>query len=147
MTKKKKRNLIILCVVLAVVAFVSTAFVKIWPKSKDISESTVFQASQVEEQAKYIISLVDSDNYQTLNACMSGDMQTTLSQTALNQAKAKISEDFGEFKMYDSIDMSEMTQNGKIYAFAQVGVVYENVRVIYSLTFDTDMKLEGIYMK
>lgn len=144
---RKKRKFIILGSILAIIIIVITAFVKIWPKSKDISESTIFQASQVEEQAKYIISLVDTDDYQTLNSCMSGDMQTTLSQTALNQAKAKISEDFGEFKTYDSIYMSEMTQNGKSYAFVQIDVVYENVSVLYSLTFGTDMKLEGIYMK
>ena len=43
--------------------------------------------------------------------------------------------------------MDEMNQHGNVYAFAQQEVKYENVTVIYSLTFDENMNLVGLYIR
>ena len=42
---------------------------------------------------------------------------------------------------------TEVIQNGEHYAIAQVTVSYENVNVVYTLTYDADMKLAGLYMR
>lgn len=146
MTKGKKR-LITWTIVLVCIGIVIGLFLRMWPSSKDISESTVFQAEQVEEQAKYMISLLDAGEYATMREYETPDMQATLSNTAINQAKAAVADEFGAFVAYGSIEMSEMTQGSKTYAFVQMVVTYENTDVTYSLTFDEDMKLAGIYMK
>lgn len=146
MTKGKKR-LITWTIVLVCIGIVIGLFLRMWPSSKDISESTVFQAEQVEEQAKYMISLLDAGEYAAMREYETPDMQATLSNTAINQAKAAVADEFGAFVAYGSIEMSEMTQGSKTYAFVQMVVTYENTDVTYSLTFDEDMKLAGIYMK
>ena len=43
--------------------------------------------------------------------------------------------------------MSEIRQNGQRYVVVQVAVTYENVNVTYTITFDENMKLAGLYMK
>ena len=43
--------------------------------------------------------------------------------------------------------MSEIRQRGQRYAVVQVAVMYENVEVTYTITFDENMKLAGLYMK
>ena len=43
--------------------------------------------------------------------------------------------------------LDEMSQHGNLYAFAQQEAKYENVTVIYSLTFDENMKLVGLYIR
>ena len=43
--------------------------------------------------------------------------------------------------------MDEMSQHGNLYAFAQQEAKYENVTVVYSLTFDENMKLVGLYIR
>lgn len=146
--KRKRKNLLItLGVVLAIIAVIAAVIVWIWPKSKDISESTVFQAQEVEQQTQYIISLLDEADYTTFNTCTTGDMNTTLTPAAVTQAKAKVSDNFGSFVSFGEITMDEMNQHGNVYAFAQQEVKYENVTVIYSLTFDENMKLVGLYIR
>ena len=100
--KRKRKNLLItLGVVLAIIAVIAAVIAWIWPKSKDISESTVFQAQEVEQQTQYIISLLDEADYTTFNTCTTGDMNTTLTPAAITQAKAKVSDNFGSFVWRD----------------------------------------------
>lgn len=144
MKKKKMKTWVI---VIVCVAIVVALFMRMWPSSKDISESTVFQSQQVEEQAKKIVSLLDAGDYAAMRAYGTQDVQNILSNTSLNQAKAEVSENFGAFIAYDKIEMSEMKQGSKLYAFVQMSASYENTKVNYAITFDEDMKLAGIYIK
>lgn len=147
MTKGKKKAMRWLIAIVCIVIIVALVRKLWWPSSRDISESSIFQAEQVEEQTKMIISLLDAGDYTGMRAYETQEMQETLSATAINQAKAKIADDFGAFVSYGNIEMVEMKQGSKYYAFAQLAVSYENTAVTYSLTFDEDMKLAGIYMK
>ena len=54
--RKRKNLLIALGVILAIVIIIAASIAWMWPKSKDISESTVFQAQD-------IISLLDAEDY------------------------------------------------------------------------------------
>ena len=94
--RKRKNLLIALGVILATVIIIAASIAWIWPKSKDISESTVFQAQEVEQQTQYIVSLLDEADYTTFNTCTTGDMNTTLTPAAITQAKAKVSVSFGD---------------------------------------------------
>ena len=145
--RKRKNQLLALKVIIAIVKIIAASIAWIWPKSKDISESTVFQAQEVEQQTQYIVSLLDEADYTTFNTCTTGDMNTTLTPSAITQAKAKVSDNFGSFVSFGDITMDEMNQHGNVYAFAQQEVKYENVTVIYSLTFDENMKLVGLYIR
>ena len=146
--KRKRRNLlIILGVILAVIVVIAAIIAWIWPRSRNISESTVFQAQEVELQTQYIISLLNDEDYSAFNECTTGDMSTTLTPAAITQAKAKVSSDFGNFESFGDITMDEMSQHGNLYAFAQQEAKYENVTVVYSLTFDENMKLVGLYIR
>ena len=49
--RKRKNLLIALGVILAIVIIIAASIAWMWPKSKDISESTVFQAQEVEQIA------------------------------------------------------------------------------------------------
>ena len=115
--KRKRRNLLItLGVILAVIVVIAAIIAWIWPKSRDISESTVFQAQEVELQTQYIISLLNDEDYSAFNECTTGDMSTTLTPAAITQAKAKVSSDFGNFESFGDITMDEMSQHGNLYA-------------------------------
>ena len=145
--RKRKNLLIALGVILAIIVVIAAIIAWIWPKSKDISESSVFQAQEVQQQTEYIISLLNEEDYTSFNECTTGDMSTTLTPAAITQAKAKVSDDFGNFVSFGEITMDEMSQHGEVFAFAQQEVKYENVTATYSLTFDENMKLVGLYIR
>ena len=124
--KRKRRNLLItLGVILAVIVVIAAIIAWIWPKSRDISESTVFQAQEVQQQTQYIISLLNDEDYSTFNECTTGDMSTTLTPAAITQAKAKVSSDFGNFKAFGDITMDEMSQHDDIAVRGGVKVTRE----------------------
>ena len=48
---------------------------------------------------------------------------------------------------YGKIYSVESSQLGKTYAVVQMSVAYKNVSATYTLSFDEDMKLAGMYIK
>lgn len=65
----------------------------------------------------------------------------------MGNAKTQISDDWGNFQSWGSIYLSEVTQQGQTFAVGQATAVYEHVTVTYTISFDEDMKLAGLYMK
>lgn len=43
--------------------------------------------------------------------------------------------------------MQEVQQMGQSFAVCQTTVIYENVTVVYTITFDEEMNLAGLYMR
>ena len=43
--------------------------------------------------------------------------------------------------------MAEITQMNRHFAVCQVNVSYENVSVVYTITFDENMNVAGLYFK
>ena len=64
-----------------------------------------------------------------------------------SEAKANFCSDFGDFVSYGKIYSVESSQLEKTYAVVQMSVAYENVSATYTLSFDEDMKLAGMYIK
>ena len=58
-----------------------------------------------------------------------------------------VSSDWGEFVQMKSCVLGEMKKAGRDYALAEVEVQYELVNVIFTFSFDREMKLAGVYMQ
>ena len=43
--------------------------------------------------------------------------------------------------------MQGLKQKGKVMVVTQVDAVYENVSVVYTISFDEDLRLGGLYMR
>ncbi|MCF2641866.1 MAG: DUF3887 domain-containing protein [Lachnospiraceae bacterium] len=65
----------------------------------------------------------------------------------IEDARRQVGSDWGEIQSFGDFYMSEIRQRGQRYAVVQVAVMYENVEVTYTITFDENMKLAGLYMK
>lgn len=144
---RKRKNRRIALAVIAALLLVIVGLVKwFWPTSQDISESEIFNEADVAQQTQYIIALLNEEDYTAFDECTTGDMSVSFTPASIAQAKAKLCEDFGTFMSFGALSMDEMRQRGDKYAFAQQEAVYENVTVTYSLTFDEDMKLVGLYI-
>lgn len=147
--KRTKRNRIILIVAVVAVLLLAIAGFFYWmlPKTKPISESSIFSEQEVWTQSQQVLGLLDEDAYQELEQLMTDELKAALKDGGLAQAKEAACEDFGALEEYKNTYFVEMTQKGQHFAVAQIDASYENVRVIYTLTFDEDGKLCGIYMR
>lgn len=117
------------------------------PKSSDIESSTVFTKTEVEEALVEVIDLLDRDDYAELQANATDQMVKALDEESMKEVKAKICSNFGNRNLIGTIYDQEITQRNVHYAVCQVTVSYENINVTYTVTFDENMKLAGLYMK
>lgn len=147
--KKYKRNqkLKVLLPIALVLGLLVLATIWILPKTKPLSESEFFSETEVETALIESIDLLDANDYPALKERASSQMEAVFTEETLQEAKAAISENFGKRTLVGTIYKQEVRQMGKIYAVCQVTVSYENINVVYTISFDPDMKISGFYMK
>ena len=103
----------------------------------------------METQAKQIIDAFNADCYDAVFQQSDATLQKALGKdgTVLKDAKAQLGENWGAFVSYGTIYSSEVHQMGQTAALVQLNASYENISVTYTLSFDSDMKLNGFYIK
>lgn len=141
MNKKKTLSIIITAVILLIAA---TAIYFAMPKNKDLSQSAIFDQEQVEEMSRQVVDYINSEDYEGLKEMAVADMADIMNKERMDEAKARVSEDWGAFVKIDSITTTEVTQRGVTAAVAYVAASYENVDIRYTFAFDEDMKLASL---
>ena len=133
--KKRIRNIIIVAVIL-VAASVATYWMQ--PQNKALAESEVFSEEEVKAQAEKIIGLLNAEDFDSL---VVPDMQEIMNKERMDEGKARISEDWGDFVSIETMQDAEIIQRGAHIAAVYVTAEYENIEVHYTLAFNEDMKL------
>lgn len=117
------------------------------PKGSSIAESKYFTEGGMADAMAETVDQLDAGDYDVMRENAIPEMQSTLTAEVMENAKAQISDDWGERKSFASIYMGEITQGNRHYAVGEITVIYENTSVTYRLTYDTDMRLAGLYMR
>ena len=136
--KKRIRNIIITAVVL-VIATVACYFAM--PKNKDLSQSSIFDQTEVEALAEQVVGYINEENFDGLKDMSVEDMSSIMNKERMDEAKARVSEKWGEFKDIKDITTTEVTQRGVTAAVAYVSAEYENAEIHFTFAFNEDMKL------
>ena len=134
--KKRIRNIIIVAVIL-VAASIATYWMQ--PQNKALAESEVFSEEEVKAQAEKIIGLLNAEDFDSLQSLVVPDMQEI--KERMDEGKARISEDWGDFVSIETMQDAEIIQRGAHIAAVYVTAEYENIEVHYTLAFNEDMKL------
>lgn len=147
--RKYRRKIVAKILVLIVVVFLVLISVAVWylPKVNDIESSDIFVETEVEEKLVEVVTLLDADDYAGLQAVSTSRMADVLNDDYMSAAKQKLSEKFGERIAVGTIYMQEVQQMSQSFAVCQTTVIYENVTVVYTITFDEEMNLAGLYMR
>lgn len=144
--KKSRKTKIMVSVAVIIIILIFLAF-WIIPRSADIGTSGVFEEAAVEEQVKKVIQELDASDFDALKQESTEDMQSLLTEENIDSAREEVSDDWGERQTFGNFYMDEKKQKGQLYVVVQVNVAYENISVTYTLAFDDEMKLAGLYMK
>ncbi len=143
---RKSRNKRIISI--AVVLFVVCVGVYwIMPKSFEMGASGAFEREKVEESAGQVIELLNEDDFEGLIEISTEKMQGSIRTGAIESVREEISKDWGEcISIGEESYMTEVKQKGKHMAAIQKVVSYKNVDVIYTISFDKEMKLAGLHI-
>lgn len=119
----------------------------LFPKPREIGTSGIYTKEILEEKTLQVISLLDQNDFDALRTDASDEMQAVLTPAQIDQVRDQLSDDWGEGISVDIFSTQEIKQQGKLYAAAQAMAIYENLTVIYTVSFDKEMRLSGLYMK
>ncbi len=121
-----------------------------WPKVSEVGSDGTFHKDDVEDRSELIVQLLDKEDFEGLCDYSNDTMKKVLEKEDygdLKAAKENIGSDWGAFVSFGKVYMSQISQMGKKSVVVQMNTAYENVSVTYTITFDEDMKLAGLYMK
>lgn len=116
------------------------------PKSYSIDESKIFDENSLNEKVQVVIDCLNTDDYDRLMSISDDFMQKSSTQEGLNGAIETLG-DLGNFKSITRANFVEVKDQGNVIAVGEIVALYENKSVTYTISFDRDMKLVGLYMK
>lgn len=144
---RKERRIRRLIDILVVIVVMAVLFWWMIPKNTWLKDSKRFDEAAVQKQAEAVIELLDGGEYDGLRSMAEGKMAELINEEEMENARDNLAADWGEFQKYGSVYLIETTQRGQHSAVAQMTAVYENISVTYTISFDEDMKLIGLWMK
>lgn len=124
--------------------------VMIWwmlPKQKWIEDSEIYDKEVVLGQAELVVQYLDTDNQEALLVISDETMKKLLEKTNLEEIKAQIGTDWGDRKSVGNVYTVELTQMGKRSAVVQMHVAYENESVMYTISFNQEMEMTGLWLQ
>lgn len=144
----KRRKLILIITIIMLILLLLGAFV--WwmlPKPADLGGNENYSQENVTAEVEKIVELLDQGDYAALQSFSIDEVQKVMNQETIDGVKDRICADWGERQSIGKVYMAGVEQKGKLLIVTQVDVIYENVSVVYTISFDEDMKLAGIYMR
>ncbi|MDB8793858.1 DUF3887 domain-containing protein [Romboutsia sp. 1001216sp1] len=106
-----------------------------------LSES--YDEELLKEYAQGIVNMICNDEYSKVIDKMSENLKTQINAEQLKEAWQPMKDKLGKFK---SINKEELIGNEDLATVVEV-VEFDNGKAQFTITYNEDMKLEGLYMK
>lgn len=115
------------------------------PKTSALADSEFFNEEKVYAEAQAVVDLITGDDFAAVREkYCNAEMAAKMTDSALEEAKDSVSENWGAYVENVSSEGYEVRQKGDTYAMVRLKTSYENVTVTYTIMFDIDMKLAGL---
>lgn len=108
-----------------------------------------FSADTLAEQAKSDVVLINTGDYDAVIARVRADLQKSLTAEALDEAWGETLDALGAYTGVKGVSTAGTAdqQTGEDYGVAIVVAEYENGTATFTLSYDVDFELVGLYMK
>ena len=108
-----------------------------------------FDADEVGTSAEEIVGLATAGDYDSIIAALREDVKSAITVDQLKEGWAPVYEKAGAFVSISKTALSGAKDKttGEEFAVAQVLVKHEKASLVYTLSFDKDMMLIGLYLK
>lgn len=108
-----------------------------------------FDADEVGSAAEEIVGLATTGDYDSIMLALREDLKESITADQLREGWAAIYEKAGAFESIAKVALSGTadSDSGEEYAVAQLLVKHENASLVYTLSFDKNLALVGIYLK
>lgn len=148
--KKAKRKKIYTIIAVIAGIFILLGILGYWlfPKPIPIEKSPFFDKEQLEIRVIEVVLALDAGDYEVLQSEYAEEVMIPyLTKEAMEQVKKNIGDEWGKQISFGNTYMMGIRQRGEEYVVVQVNVAYENANVTYTLSFNPEYKLIGLYMR
>lgn len=108
-----------------------------------------YKEKDVIARAKEVVNVINTLDYNAMNAEMRGDLQNQLTADSLKSALDKTLTKAGTFKEYKSIVTAgqKSKSTGEDYATVILTCTYQNSTHIFTINMDANLDIVGMYLK
>jgi hypothetical protein len=108
-----------------------------------------FDADEVGTTAEEIVGLATAGDFDSIIASLREDLKSSITVDQLKESWAPVYEKAGAFEKITKTTLSGAKDQttSEEYAVAQVLVKHANASLVYTLSFDKDLALVGLYLK
>ncbi|HHW29576.1 MAG TPA: DUF3887 domain-containing protein [Syntrophomonadaceae bacterium] len=108
--------------------------------------SSDFDEAEVKSAAENVITMINEKDSEGLRAMSTAQVKAGLTDDVLNQMYEAIGE-AGTFEQVEDMKVAGATENDTEYAVVVAKAKYEKRSFTYTISFNKDMKLAGLYYK
>lgn len=145
--KKSKKKLILIIVFIVCLIFggLYLGIKSLFPKMMTIEESGIFDESMLINQSEQVIKNLAKEDKTDLYAMFDAKMKQSTDDAMLEEAVQTL----GELGDYQRITHSQFVcmEKDEWLAVGEVVALYKERSVTYTITFNEDLQVEGLYMK
>ena len=145
--KAYKRRRIGMTIGQIVAALVFLSVLAWWMIPKPAALGDDLSQEAVTASVEKVVVMLNQNDFDGLQELAVDELKSKLTQETMDEVRKGISEDWGEMQSIGKVYMQGLKQKGKVMVVTQVDAVYENVRVVYTISFDEDLRLGGLYMR
>ena len=145
--KAYKRRRIGMTIGQIVAALVFLSVLAWWMIPKPAALGDDLSQEAVTASMENVIVMLNQNDFDGLQELAVDELKSKLTQETMDEVRKGISEDWGEMQSMGKVYMQGLKQKGKVMVVTQVDAVYENVSVVYTISFDEDLRLGGLYMR
>jgi len=109
----------------------------------------IYDENIVIERAKEVVEMINSQDYDKVNAEIRDDLQDQLTSNKLNDAIGAKLVEAGAFVEYPSITTlgQKSKTSGEDYATVVLVGKYEKSTIVFTITMDSNLDIVGFYVK
>ncbi len=145
--KAYKRRRIGMTIGQIVAALVFLSVLAWWMIPKPAALGDDLSQEAVTASVENVVIMLNQNDFDGLQELAVDELKSKLTQETMDEVRKNISEDWGEMQSIGKVYMQGVKQKGKVMVVTQVDAVYENVSVVYTISFDEDLRLGGLYMR
>ncbi len=145
--KAYKRRRIGMTIGQIVAALVFLSVLAWWMIPKPAALGDDLSQEAVTASVENVVVMLNQNDFDGLQELAVDELKSKLTQETMDEVRKGISEDWGEMQSIGKVYMQGLKQKGKVMVVTQVDAVYENVSVVYTISFDEDLRLGGLYMR
>lgn len=144
---KRQKILFITTVIILILLLLCLFVWWVIPKPVDLGGNEKYTQEKITVEVEKVIDILNRNDYMALQNISVNEMQSLMNQETIGSVKDSICADWGGMQSVGTVYAGGVRQKGKLLIVTQVDVIYENISVVYTITFDEDMKLAGLYMR